>query len=74
MTKPLPQMFAQAVNANIKAEIARRDVKAADLADALGMSHDSINRRTAGRKLWTLPEVEAVAAFFEIRPEKLTET
>lgn len=64
--------LANAANANIKAEMARRGVAQADIADVLGLSRDSIGRRRSGALPWQLDEIDAVARFLEVSPNVLT--
>jgi transcriptional regulator with XRE-family HTH domain len=56
-----PESLADAVAANIRAEVARAGVRQQDLARALGMSQPAVSDRFRGITAWTLNEVEAVA-------------
>lgn len=64
--------YALGVNANIKAECARQDLSVAAIAEAFGVSDDSITRRRTGRLAWTLDEIAAVASMLKVNPAELT--
>jgi transcriptional regulator with XRE-family HTH domain len=61
------QTASRTLSATIRAELARRDLKQRDLAEALGMTTASISRRLSGKAGdWTVSEVESVARFLGV--------
>lgn len=69
-----PPGYAETVNRNIKAELARAGKRPADLeaADALNLSHSRAMRRLSGETEWRLSEIEQVAGWLGIDLERLT--
>lgn len=53
-------------SANIRAEMARRDVSQSSIAELLGVSPGQVSARIQGRVTWRLPEVQAIAAYLKI--------
>ncbi len=64
---PLPE----AVTRNVRAELARADVDAGQVAAALGLSRDSVLRRLAGKLPWQLAELDVVAKLARVQREAL---
>ncbi|MGV9183729.1 helix-turn-helix domain-containing protein [Arcanobacterium canis] len=56
---------------NIRAESARRLIKQADLAKALGMTTGGIALKWNERRRWTIDDIEAVANVLHIEPFEL---
>lgn len=67
----LPEEFAQAVNDEIKAEMARSVEYKSNrkLAEALDVSGDYVNRRIANRTSWDLHDLEVLGELFQLAPE-----
>jgi transcriptional regulator with XRE-family HTH domain len=55
------------LNQNIRAEMARRSVLQADLAQAIGMSQPALSRRLSGQADWNLLELFAAAQHLGVR-------
>lgn len=60
------QTHAQAVAANVRAEMARRQVTQATLAAALGVTQQAVSRRLRGDVDFTVSELQAVADVLEV--------
>ncbi|QIM20574.1 XRE family transcriptional regulator [Phycicoccus sp. HDW14] len=56
----------QAVAANVRAELARRNIQQQELAAALGWSKVTTYRRLTGQLRWYVDDVTAVADFLGI--------
>ena len=56
-----PQTFADAVAANVRAEMARVRLTQLEVAHALGVPQSVISDRARGRTPWQLNELETVA-------------
>jgi transcriptional regulator with XRE-family HTH domain len=54
------------VAANIRAELARRDLGQKPLADALGISQSQLSKRLRGEIDLTVAELQKTAAFLEV--------
>ena len=50
---------------NIKAELARRNMSAKDLAKVIGLNKTTIATRMVGISQWKAPELERMADFFK---------
>lgn len=59
------------VSANVRAEAARRGVSQSELADRVGMSWSTWQRRMRRPDLWTVAEVRAVADALDVDPDLL---
>jgi transcriptional regulator with XRE-family HTH domain len=60
-------MSAQSVvTEEIRVLMARRRVTQADLGEALGMKQATFSKRMTARKEWSVSELEAIAAFFDV--------
>lgn len=57
---------AQRTGANVKAEMARRDVTQAALAAELGMSQSMLHYRLTGRVVFNVEELARIAAVLEV--------
>lgn len=57
---------SRSVTANIRAELARRDLRQPDLATALNMHPMSVSKRMTGQVGWSIDEVQAAADWFGI--------
>lgn len=68
-SEPLP--LPEAVTRNVRAELARADVDAGQVAAALGVSRDSVLRRLAGKLPWKLAELDVVAKLARVQREVL---
>lgn len=66
-----PADFASDVAAEIRAELARRNVPAHALANAVGMSKQTMSRRMTCAAPFDLAEIEAIARFFGMTPSEL---
>ncbi len=66
--------LAEVVTRNVRAELARADIDAGRVADALGVSRDSVNRRLNGKQKWQLDELDIVAALARVDRELLFTT
>lgn len=55
-----------AVAANVRAELARRRLRQADVAAALGMTTSALSRRLTGETPFDVDELEALAAHLEL--------
>ena len=66
--------FAAAVNQNVRAEIARADIKDAELLATLGITRDTLATRRKGEREWTLGEIEKIAGLVEQSIDVLTRT
>lgn len=64
--------FALGVNANIKAELARRGKTDSLVRIETGLSPDALRRRKRGATAWTLDEVDSIADMLGISPSILT--
>ena len=64
--------FAEAVAANVRARAAARQVSQRDLADALDLSINAVNRRYRGLFPWALDEIAAIAPMLGCEPSDLT--
>lgn len=60
------------VAANVRAELAARQITAASLAVSLGWSKAATSRRLNGSVSWDVDDVEAVADFLRIDFMRLT--
>lgn len=65
----LSETTASAVRAAMK----QRRVRQSDLAIVLGLDQAQISRRLAGRRAFTLDELEALAAYLEVPAGSLLE-
>ena len=54
------------VNAELRAEIARQNVRLADVATAAGMTVKTLKRRLDGGKTFDITELAAVCSFLNI--------
>lgn len=61
------------VAANVRAEMARRELRQADLSTATGWSQQKVSNLLRARRQWGVDEVAAVARFLGIDPQRLTE-
>jgi len=59
------------VAANIRAELARRRFRQAQLAQRLGRSSNWLSRRLTGQVAFTLAEVDAIAGFLGMSVSEL---
>lgn len=57
---------AQRTGANVRAEMARRGVKQAELAGELGMSQSMLSYRLSGQVVFNVDELARVAAVLEV--------
>lgn len=57
---------ASTVAANVRAEVARRGLRHADLADALGISRPAMSRRLTGDMTFDVDELQTVARFLGV--------
>lgn len=57
---------AQRTGANVRAEMARRGVKQAELAGALGMSQSMLSYRLSGQVVFNVDELARIAAVLEV--------
>lgn len=66
-----PEEFARAVNAEVKAEMARRtpSVSNRKLAEAIGVSNDYVNKRISNKTPWDLHDLEMLGREFGLMPE-----
>lgn len=66
----LPEEFAQAVNSEILAEMARSRAYSSNrkLALALGVSGDYVNRRVGNKTPWNLHDLELLGRLFTLPP------
>lgn len=59
---PTPEQSADdAVSGKIRAAMARKRIRQADVAEALGLTQVSVSDRLNGRREWRLSELRAVA-------------
>lgn len=63
----MPSTVSRSVTANIRAELARRDLKQPDLATALGMHPMSVSKRMTGQVAWSIDELQTIADWFGVR-------
>jgi len=59
------------IAASIRARASARNLKAEQIADALGVSIESARRRLNGRSPWTLADLGRVAPVFGVAPYDL---
>ncbi|MDQ3576391.1 MAG: helix-turn-helix transcriptional regulator, partial [Actinomycetota bacterium] len=64
--------YAQTVAATVRAEMARANVKQAELANVLGISQAALSRKTSARVPFRLDELQAAAHHLGIAVEVLT--
>lgn len=69
-TPPLTEV----VTRNVRAELARANIDAGLVADALDVSRDSVNRRLSGKQKWQLDELDIVASLAGVDRERLFTT
>lgn len=60
------ETYATRVAASVRAEMARRDVTQARLAEALGMTQPAISRRVSGQLPFDVDELHRIARFLDI--------
>lgn len=72
--EPLPDTgtASQRVAANVRAELAARQIKYSTLADELGWSRAATSRRLNGLVAWDVDHVEAVARILGVPASTLT--
>lgn len=63
---------SEVVASNVRAELARRNIPARDLALALGWSKAKASRRLSGQNPWTVDDVTATADFLSVPSGLLT--
>lgn len=69
---PTPTPVTSAtVTANIRAELARRNLTAATLAEGVGMQRSTAYRRLSGETRWSVDEVDLVAQYLGVTPDSL---
>lgn len=61
----------QAVAAEIRAALARKQVRQHELAAHLGMSQPALSQRLNGRQDISIPEMVEIARFLELDPSDL---
>ena len=66
-----PPRLNDQVAARLRGTMAMADIHAADLANWLGISVQSVRRRMRGRHRFTLDEVEELAQFLRVPPATL---
>lgn len=59
------------VAANIRAELARRNIPQAAVADALGLSNAAVSRRLNGRAPIDIDDLENIAGLLDVAPVSL---
>lgn len=64
--------FAERINRNIKAELARADKSKRQVAYFLDLSPDSVQRRFSGKLPWSVQEIELIATLLHVDPSDLT--
>lgn len=69
----ITETASQRVAANVRAELAARQIKQAVFAERLGWSKAATSRRLNGLVAWDVDILEAVADELGMRPEALTE-
>jgi DNA-binding Xre family transcriptional regulator len=62
----MAEILSQRVAATVRAELARRQIKQAALATALGISAQQVSERLAGTTPIRLDELDPIAAFLEL--------
>lgn len=60
------------VAANVRAELARREKRQADLAAATGWSQQKVSNLLKAKRQWGVDEVNAVARYLGVTPNSLT--
>ncbi|AMS03532.1 helix-turn-helix DNA binding protein [Gordonia phage Guacamole] len=68
---PRAQIGSATVAANVRAELARRQVAAQQLAEGIGLSRVTLSRRLNGHAPWTIDEIAATAEFLNVPVESL---
>lgn len=69
---PMEQQ-AVTVAANLRAEMGRRQISQAALAEAIGIAQPSVSKRLHGHVPWTLSELTRVAEFLDLPLSTLLE-
>lgn len=64
---------SETTGSNVKAEMARRSISQAQLAQALGLSQTGISARIRGVTPFDVNELIAAAAFLDVPVERLLE-
>jgi len=67
-----PFQFAEAVAAEVRAEMGRQNKSRADLAAALGMTVQTAATRLSGVQPFDMIELATVAEWLNVDPERLT--
>lgn len=65
--------YSRAIAGAVRAEFARRRVDKKDLADVLGCSRPTAYGRINGRLDWSARDIERVATFLGITPQRLND-
>lgn len=65
------QTLRSVVPGNIRAEMARRRVPQRRVADALGISQQSLSLKLSGRRPLSIEEVESIARELDVDPREL---
>lgn len=59
------------VAANVRAEVARRRIRQADLADAMGLDQRAVSRRLLGHVEFSATELQKVAQILDVPVARL---
>lgn len=62
----MPTNTTAELRANLRAELARRDLSQREMAEHLGLSQGSVSSRMRGEIDFTVPELLAVAEWLEV--------
>ena len=64
-----PPSFAERVNSNVRAELARRKISTQGAAAMIDKSSETVRRRLAGQQEWPLGDLDLLARRLDIDPE-----
>lgn len=59
------------ISRNVRVLMAERQMLQADLGDAIGIDQTSVSRSLRDERIWTVPEVIAIANLFAVTAEQL---
>lgn len=59
-------LLRDAVSGEVRAQLARRRLRQADLAPVLGVNQGQVSKRLCGHVPWSVDDLEALAEFFGV--------
>ena len=71
MAEDGPGRLSEIVSEEVRAWMARRGIRQAQLAEALGISQQSVSMRLTGRTSWNVDDLEPVAQLLGVSVSQL---